>query len=69
VRSLEFEAKLDSGATLKVPDDFAAQIGTDQPVRVILVLPDSTEEQDWRRLATEQFLRSYAAGDSIYDNV
>jgi len=69
VKSLEFEAKLDSAANLKVPDDVAAQIQTDQPVRVILVLPESPEESDWRRLATEQFLRSYADGDSIYDSV
>jgi len=69
VKSLEFEATLDSEANLKVPDDLAAQIQTGQPVRVILVLPESTEEKDWRRLTTEQFLRSYADGDSIYDNV
>ncbi len=69
MKSLEFEAKLDSQANLKVPDDLAVQIRTDQPVHVILVLPDSTEESDWRRLATEQFLRSYGDGDSIYDNV
>jgi hypothetical protein len=69
VKSLEFEAKLDSGANLKVPDDLAAQIRTDQTVRVILVVPDNTEESDWRHLATEQFLRTYGDGDSIYDNV
>ena len=68
MKSLEFEAKLDADANLKVPDDLAAQIQTGQPVRVILVLPESAEERDWRRLATEQFLHSYADGDSIYDN-
>jgi len=36
VKSLEFEATLDSEANLKVPDDLAAQIQTGQPVRVIL---------------------------------
>jgi hypothetical protein len=69
VKSLEFEAKLDADANLKVPDDLAAQIQTGQPIRVILVVPESAEERDWRRLATEQFLRSYSDGDSIYDNV
>lgn len=69
MKSLEFEAKLDSEANLKVPDDLAMQIRKDQPVHVILVLPDGTEESDWRRLAAQQFLRSYGDGDSIYDNV
>ena len=67
--SLEFEAHLDSDANLKVPNDLAAQIQIGQPVRLILVLPESAEDLDWRRLATGQFFRSYADGDSIYDNV
>jgi hypothetical protein len=69
MKSLEFEATLDSEAKLKVPDDLASQIQTGQPVRVILVLPENAEEKNWRRLTIEQFLRTYGDGDSIYDNV
>ena len=69
MRSVEFEAKLDPGANLKVPDEFAAQIGTDQPHHVILMVPDSDDDPDWRRLTADQFLRTYADSDSIYDKV
>jgi hypothetical protein len=34
MKSLEFEAKLDSEANLKVPDELAVQIQTGQPVHV-----------------------------------
>ncbi|MEK7403764.1 MAG: hypothetical protein AAB225_01525 [Acidobacteriota bacterium] len=69
MKALEFEAKLGTDANLKVPDDLAAQIPKEAPVRVIVLLPESAEEADWRRLTNEQFLRGYSESDSIYDAV
>ena len=69
MKSIEFDAKLDAEANIKIPEDVVAQIRTDQPIHVILVVPDSADEADWRRLTTEQFLRTYSDGDSIYDNL
>jgi len=68
VKTVEFEAKLDSGADLKVCAEFAAQVRTDQPLQVILTVPDCDDEAGWRWLSTDQFLRTYADGDSIYDS-
>jgi hypothetical protein len=67
VKALEFETKLGTDANLKVPDDLAAQIPKEEPVRVIVLLPESADEADWRRLTNEQFLRGYSASDSAYD--
>jgi hypothetical protein len=67
VKALEFEAKLGADANLRVPDDIASQIPTESPLRVIVLLPESSEDADWQRLTREQFLRGYCDADDIYD--
>jgi hypothetical protein len=69
MKALEFEAQLGPGQTLTVPQAVADQLPTGQTVRVLLLVPDSTEEQDWRRLTTEQFAKGYADSDAAYDNL
>ena len=69
MKALEFETKLRVDASLKVPDELAAQIPKDESVRVIVLLPESTGDADWRRLASEQFLRGYSDSDSAYDAI
>ena len=37
-------------------------------VRVIVLFPsDQSDDADWSRLTSEQFLNGYAPGDAIYD--
>jgi hypothetical protein len=67
VKALEFEATLGMDANLRVPEDLAAQIPKEGPVRVIVLVPENDEESDWRQLTREQLLRSYSESDSIYD--
>ena len=69
MKTLEFESKLGADANLKVPDDLATQIPKDEPIHVIVLLPDFDEEDAWRRLAREQFLRGYSDSDNIYDAI
>jgi len=59
VRTLEFESKLGADASLRVPDDLATQIPKDEPVHVIVLVPESDDEESWRRVTREQFLRGY----------
>ena len=54
---------------LKLPADIAAQISGDDQVRVVLLVGDDQEDEDWNRLTAEQFLAGYSSGDGIYDNV
>ena len=69
MKALEFEAKLGSDASLKVPQEVAARIPREELVRVIVLLPEGIEDADWQRLTKEQFLRGYGEGDSIYDAI
>ena len=66
--TLEFWARLNPDRKLDVPPDIAARIQGDNPVRVIVVVPD-TDEQEWADLTAEQFLGGYDAGDALYDDV
>mgnify|MGYP001077532762 CR=1 FL=1 len=67
MRALEFQTKLDPEGNLKVPEDLAVRIPREQAVQVIVLVPDSSEDDDWRRLTEQQFLAGYGEGDSIYD--
>jgi hypothetical protein len=68
MKALEFQTRLNPDATLTVPAELAAQIRREQPVRVILLLPELDEDAEWAQMAAEQFLQGYAEGDSLYDD-
>lgn len=65
----EFWASINSDYTLSVPPKVALQIEKEQSVRVILLIPVSGEDQAWAQLTAEQFLKGYAEGDAIYDEL
>jgi hypothetical protein len=67
MRVLEFQSRIASDGTLKLPSDIAAQIPGDDPVRVVPVLGDSSDDEDWKRLTADRFLAGYSQGDDIYD--
>lgn len=69
MKTLEFRAQLNSDSTLTVPAELAAQLEAHEPVRVILLVPDAGDNQDWSRLTADQFLGGYADGDAIYDDL
>ncbi len=69
MKTLEFDAKISPDSTLKVPGALATQIEADQPVHVVLLVPEPGEDQDWSRLTAEQFLKDYADSDAIYDDL
>ncbi len=68
MKTVEFQTRL-SGRTLRIPSDVAQQIPSGQSVKVILLIPDSDEDQEWVRLTAKQFLKGYAASDAIYDKL
>lgn len=69
MKTLEFESELGTDANLRVPENLAAQIPKHEPVRVIVLIPENDDDETWRRLTHEQFLRGYSESDSIYDAV
>jgi hypothetical protein len=69
MKAFEFTASINPDATLSIPSPIAQQIRQDQEVRVILLMPEPTEDRAWARLTAEQFLQGYAEGDAIYDEL
>jgi hypothetical protein len=67
MKLLEFQTQIPADGTLKLPPDIAAQILGDDNVRVVLVVGDSSENEDWKRLTAERFLAGYSPSDDIYD--
>jgi hypothetical protein len=71
MKVLEFQAQLNLDHTLTVPPSVAEEIPGQEPVRVVLFVPDGNddENQSWATLSTEQFLAGYSDGDAIYDQL
>jgi hypothetical protein len=69
MKTLEFDAQISPDSTLKVPAAFASQIEADQPVHVVLLVPESGEDRDWNQLTADQFMKDYADSDAIYDDL
>lgn len=65
----EFQARLTPDQTLKVPEAVAREIAEEDALRVVLLLAQSPDNQDWSKLTAEQFLRGYSEGDAIYDQL
>ncbi len=68
MKTLEFETEISEEHTLKIPPDLVRQVEVRQSVRVILLVGDG-EEEDWKRLTTDQFLKGYSDSDTIYDKL
>jgi hypothetical protein len=73
MKALEFLARLESGRpALELPPDVAAQLPTDRPVRVLVLVEDEATEQDeeaaWKGMAAEQFLNGSEHFVGLYDD-
>lgn len=66
--TIEFWSRLNPDRTLEVPPEVASRIQGDEPVRVVVVVPDG-DDQEWRDLAAEQFFGGYDAADGLYDDL
>jgi hypothetical protein len=70
VLTYQFEAQIKVDGTLAVPPEIVAQTPQGQPVRIVLLVETAEdEEEDWRRLATEQFFKGDAEADAIHDEL
>ncbi len=67
MKTLDFEAEVSAEGTLKIPTHVAEQLKAHQAVHVILLTDDVDE--DWNRIAAEQFVQGYGDSDAIYDNI
>ncbi|MBI3536398.1 MAG: hypothetical protein HY070_02365 [Chloroflexi bacterium] len=69
MKAFEFQVTLSKEKTLEVPAEMKSLLPAGSPIRVILLLPDQTENADWARLTAQQFQKGYAEADAVYDNL
>ena len=67
MRQIAFDTELQDKPFLAVPQEVAAQLPKSGHARVILLLPDDAEDEEWRAAAYEQFIRENGSEDSAYD--
>jgi hypothetical protein len=69
MKAFEFQTRIGPEGTVPIPSDLRDEVGPDQPVRVLLLVAESTDDADWARLTARQFLQGYDVQDAIYDNL
>ncbi len=68
----DFPSRITREGGLQIPDELYELLPADQPVRVIILVPDvddAEEQAAWSRFTAEQFLSGYSDADSIYDRI
>jgi hypothetical protein len=70
MRAVEFISTINEDRSIAVPSEVAAQLPTgQQPLRVLLLVPDDDEDREWSQLTAEQFFAGYDDTDAIYDQL
>ena len=69
MKAIEFQAELQPNHTLSVPPDLAEGIPQGQPLRVLILIAESPEDQAWERLTAAEFGQGYADSDAVYDQL
>jgi hypothetical protein len=73
MKALELQLPISREGTLTLPPEVMAQIGYEDTVRLIVMVPEQRSEEEeeaaWKRFAAEQFFKGYAPGDAIYDDL
>lgn len=72
MKAYEFAGEVLPDGQLKLPDSARAQLAGRHAVRVIVLVEDSSEDEEdaeWRAMAAEQFLAGYSEADAIYDTL
>ena len=69
MKAIEFQTKLHSSDAIDIPLSYQGQLKSDQEVRVIVLIADTSEDESWKKLTTKQFFVGYSDEDAVYDNI
>ncbi|MDJ0580816.1 hypothetical protein [Crocosphaera sp.] len=74
MKAYEFNTKISPDGKLEQPENLRHKLPPNQEVRVIILVNENspienTENQDWSRLAAEQFFADYSQEDEIYNQI
>jgi len=70
MKAYEIPMKVSIEGKLEIPDTILTLLPREQIVRVLILVPEATEQEEnatWSHLTTEQFFAGYGEVDSIYD--
>jgi hypothetical protein len=67
MRQIEFDTELQDKPFLAVPQEVAAQLPKSGHAKVILLLAEDPEDNEWQAASYEQFMREDSPEDSVYD--
>jgi len=65
--SIEFETELSGEPALVLPPEVLAQLPKSGRVKVVVLLQDDPEDEQWRRASYEQFMKDDSPEDAVYD--
>jgi hypothetical protein len=69
MQAVEFQSELRADHTLSVPANLLTGIPAGRKFRVLVLVPEDSEDREWEELATTEFGMGYADGDAIYDQL
>ncbi|HEV7927605.1 MAG TPA: hypothetical protein VGR14_19795 [Verrucomicrobiae bacterium] len=69
MNAVEFVTELNGANVLTIPSEFAAQLPKVGKARILILIEQLTDDEEWRAADYEQFLRDDPAKDAIYDSM
>ena len=69
MNAVGFVAELNGAAVLNIPSEIASRLPKAGKARIIVLTEETTDEEDWRAGAYQQFLRDDPPEDAIYDSM
>jgi hypothetical protein len=69
MKAIEFPTKIRKDKKILVPEKYQKDIRENQNARVIILLEQEKDEQEWNQITTEQFLDGYLVKDAEYDKL
>lgn len=69
MKAVEFQSELRSDRTISIPDSMIDRIPSGRTFRVLILVPEDTEDQAWEQLAATEFGMGYSESDAIYDEL
>jgi len=72
MKAYEFPTKITPDGRLELPDTLLKQLPGDRPVRIIILVSESTDGEEqaaWSHLTAQQFFAGYSETDAVYDRI
>jgi hypothetical protein len=66
MKAVEFQSRVNPDQTLTKATSMIDAVPIGQAVRVLILIPENGDDQEWEQLAAEEFGRGYADSDALY---